>query len=148
MDCFRSDRHSKYVQTNTCFVNPVNLSFKDFLIGAFPTRITAAGSCFSSIRGCDELSCIKKVIHSLARCSTTTSRNHIVTSCVPLAIGTHIGAGRFVSPVRPFRGEFRLAIYHPALPRVATRQRKNLVLLLEAHLAFRERIPTWPGQRK
>jgi hypothetical protein len=52
------------------------------------------------------------------------------------------------STVKPFRREFRLAIYHPALLRVATRQLKNLVLLLGAHLAFPKRISTWPGQRK
>jgi hypothetical protein len=49
---------------NSCLVKPVNFSFKDFLIGAFPTKIIATESCSSSISGCDELSCIKKVIHS------------------------------------------------------------------------------------
>jgi hypothetical protein len=69
-----------------------------------------------------------------------------VTSCLPLATGTRIGAGRLVSPVKPFCREFRLAIYHPALRRVATRQRKNLVLLLEAHLAFPKRYPRGQGK--
>ena len=67
---------------------------------------------------------------------------------LPLAVGTRIGAGRIVSTVKSFRREFRLVIYHPALQRVAIRQLKNLVLLLEAHLAFPERISPWPGQKK
>jgi hypothetical protein len=61
---------------------------------------------------------------------------------------THSSRLHLFSLMTPFYRRVSLAMYHSELPGVATRQRKNLVLRLEAHLAFRRRIPTWPGQRK
>ena len=52
------------------------------------------------------------------------------------AADKHSSRPHLFSLMRPSPDEFRLAIYHPELPQVATRQQKNLVLRLEAHLAF------------
>ena len=56
----------------------------------------------------------------------------------------HIEVSRFLlSHIKPFFRRVRRVIYHLELPRVAAgSQRKNLVLRLQAHLAFRQRIPT------